>query len=105
MVVCLFCNKTSNYSEENSLFKQVSVVLIQFLRGGWEREGGWGEGGRLFEFEWERKGDGVGVGAYSRWALIQGCALIRINTVLNETYLILTSKSEFLTFIPRPLVN
>ena len=56
------------------------------------------EGGRLFEFEFEGEGGGVGVGtysrlralikfsafrmgAYSRWALIRGWALIRINTV------------------------
>ena len=52
------------------------------------------------EFEWEWEGGGVGwgghlfeagrlltfsafrMGAYSRWALIRGWALIRINTVL-----------------------
>ena len=33
-------------------------------------------GERLFEFDWEEEG----VGAYSRWALIRGWALIRINT-------------------------
>ena len=45
---------------------------------------GLGWGGRLFEFEFEFEagGGGVGVGAYSRWALIRGWALIRINTVL-----------------------
>ena len=59
--------------------------------------GGWGGGGRFFEFEWEWKGGGVGgrlfeagrlltfsalrMGAYSRWALIRDWALIRINTV------------------------
>ena len=58
---------------------------------------GWG--GRLFEFDWEEEGRGTGsgrlfepgrlltfsafrMGAYSRWALIRGWALIRINTVL-----------------------
>ena len=39
---------------------------------------GWGGGDRLFEFDWEEEG----VGAYSRWALIRGWALIRINTVI-----------------------
>ena len=34
-------------------------------------------GERLFEFDWEEEG----VGAYSRWALIRGWVLIRINTV------------------------
>ena len=38
---------------------------------------GWGGGERLFDFDWEEEG----VGAYSRWALIRGWALIRINTV------------------------
>ena len=33
-------------------------------------------GERLFEFDWEEEG----VDAYSRWALIRGWALIRINT-------------------------
>ena len=51
---------------------------------------GWG--GRLSEFEGEGEGGQVGggrllnfsvfrMGAYSRWALIRGWALIRINTV------------------------
>ena len=47
-------------------------------------------GGRLFEFDWAEEGGGGGrlltfsalrKGAYSRWALIRGWALIRINTV------------------------
>ena len=37
----------------------------------------WGGGERLFEFDWEEEG----LGAYSRWALIRGRAVIRINTV------------------------
>ena len=46
-------------------------------------------GGRLSEFEWEEKrrwGGGLltffafRIGAYLRWALIRGSALIRINT-------------------------
>ena len=41
---------------------------------------GWGE--RLFEFDWEEEG----VGAYSRWALIRGWALIRINTVIEKSF-------------------
>ena len=38
---------------------------------------GWGGGERLYEFDWEEE---EGVSAYSRWALIWGWALIRINT-------------------------
>ena len=40
--------------------------------------GRWGEGGRLLNFLAFR------MGAYSRWALIRGWALIRINTVNIE---------------------
>ena len=44
--------------------------------------GGWGGGGRYkFEFVWECEEGGVG--AYSKWALIRGWALIRINTVFE----------------------
>ena len=50
------------YSKENSVFGEVSYEYL-FNFGGGVRE------------------NGVGVGAYSRWALIQGWALIRINTV------------------------
>ena len=43
---------------------------------------GWGgrlfEAGRLFTFS------AFSMGAYSRWALIRGWALIRINTVLSS---------------------
>ena len=53
------------------------LVLTQFLGGGV----GWGgrlfEAGRLLTFTTFR------MGAYSRWALIRGWALIRINTVRN----------------------
>ena len=63
-------------------------------RGKWV---GWGW--RFIEFEWDQEGGGVGwggrlfeagrlltffafrMGAYSRWALIRGWVLIRINTV------------------------
>ena len=71
------------------------IIQVFFFWGGgggagWEREGevrvgaylslsvrgrGWGGGGRLLTFSvfW--------MGAYSRWALIRGWALFRINTV------------------------
>ena len=48
-------------------------------------------GDRLFEFDWEEEGVGAysrlltfcafKMGAYSRWTLIRGWTLIRINTV------------------------
>ena len=87
-VVCLFCNKTITGNKKtrrgnkarfllNTLKKTPSwgsllLVLNSIL-------GGWGGVGRLFEFEWECEGGGVG--AYSRlgadylflplgWALI-----------------------------------
>ena len=61
---------------------------------------GWG--GRLFEFKWEWERGGVGgrlfeagrlltfpafrMGAYSRWALIRGWALIRVNSVYSISF-------------------
>ena len=47
-------------------------LLLEFIHSS-----GWGGGERSFEFDWEEDG----VGAYSRWALIRGWGLIRINTV------------------------
>ena len=44
------------------------------------REVGWG--GRLFEAERLLPFSAFRMGAYSRWALIRGGALIRINTVV-----------------------
>ena len=43
--------------------------------------GGGGGGGRLFEAERLLTFSAFRMGAYSRWALIQGWALIRMNTV------------------------
>ena len=40
-----------------------------------------GEGGRLFEAGHLLTFSDVRMGAYSRWALLRGLALIRINTV------------------------
>ena len=45
------------------------------MGGGWGRDGRLFEAGRLLTFSAFR------MGAYSRWALIRGWALIRINTV------------------------
>ena len=61
-------------SEENSFFGRGSLLLIIYylsLRGS-----EWGGGGR-FNFAAFR------MDTYSRWALIRGSALIRINTVFN----------------------
>ena len=41
-------------------------------------------GGRLFEAGRLLTFSAFGMGAYSRWALIRGWALIRINTVFVE---------------------
>ena len=48
---------------------------------------GWG--GRLFEAGRLLTFSAVRMGAYSRWALIRGWALIRINTVATANFLIL----------------
>ena len=63
-------------SEENSAFAGVSWVLIQYFLG---RVGAWA-------------GVRVGVGAYSKWALIGGWALIRINTVISTDIEIMLEK-------------
>ena len=65
-------------------------LLLEFIHSS-----GWGGGERLFEFDWEEEVGGrlfeagrlltfsaIRMGAYSRWALIRGWALIRINTVV-----------------------
>ena len=54
---------------------------------------GWG--GRLFEAGHLLTSSAFGMGAYSRWALIQGWALIRINTVQSKYRLIC---SRFIAF-------
>ena len=55
----------------------VPYILLEFL---WE---GVGWGGRLFEAE-RLIFSAFRMGAHSRWALIRGWALIRINTVDQE---------------------
>ena len=56
------------YSEENSVFGRVSFyLLLEFLSEGV------GLGGRLLTFSAFR------MGGYSRWALIRGWAVNRIN--------------------------
>ena len=62
------------YSEENSVFRRVSLLLIISYFSVCGRE--WGGGGR-YNFAAFR------MSAYSRWALIRGWAFIRINTVFN----------------------
>ena len=65
-------------------------LLLEFIHSS-----GWGGGEHLFEFDWEEEGMGTffkagrlltfsafRMGAYLRWALIRGWALIRIDTVL-----------------------
>ena len=67
------------YAEQNSVFGRVSYhLLLEFLLEGV----GWGwcsfEAGRLLTFSAFR------MGAYSRWALIRGWVLNRIDTVMHE---------------------
>ena len=57
------------------------LVLIQFWGGARDKGVGWG--GRLFEAGRLLTFSAFRMGAYSRWALIRGWALIRINTVAN----------------------
>ena len=46
--------------------------------------GGWGGGGRLFEAGRLLTFSAFRMGAYSRWVLIRGWALIRINTEVEN---------------------
>ena len=46
-------------------------------------ERGWGGGGRIFEAGCLLTSSAFRMGAYSKWALIQGWALIQINTVIS----------------------
>ena len=75
------------YSEENSVLG--GNLLLEYIHSS-----GWGGDERLFEYDCEVEGGGhlfeavrlltfsaFRMGAYSRWALIRGWALIRINTV------------------------
>ena len=80
MVITKREDVTKQGSCENTLKKTPSSgkSLISFST--YSIFGGCGGRGGLFEFEWE----GGGVGAYSRWALIRGWALIRINTVYSR---------------------
>ena len=58
--------------------------LVAYLSlSGSGREVGWG--GRLFEAGRLLTFSAFRVGAYSRWALIRGWALIRINTVFQDS--------------------
>ena len=65
----------------------MAVVAYLSLSGS-GREVGWG--GRLFEAGRLLTFSAFRMGAYSRWALIRGWALIRINTVLHNMVLQVT---------------
>ena len=45
---------------------------------------GWGGSERFIEFDWAIGGSWLGVGDYSRWALMRDLALIRLKTVLQR---------------------
>ena len=65
--------------------------LIAYLSlSGSGREVGWG--GRLFEAGRLLTFSAFRIGAYSRWALIRGWALIRINTVCEQPSLACETK-------------
>ena len=74
-VVCLFFNKMRICNKARFLLNTLKNTPSSGKSLIGKKKGG----GRLFEFEWA--GRGGGVGAYSRWALIRGWALIQINTV------------------------
>ena len=57
------------------------VVTYLSLSGSGRR---WGGGGCLFEAGWLITFSAFRIGSYSRWVLIRGWVLIRINTVFDE---------------------
>ena len=70
------------YCEENSTFGEVSYqYLFNFNFTCNLSLSGRGRGGRLFEAGRLLTFSAFRMGAYSRWALVRGWALIRINTV------------------------
>ena len=70
------------YCEENSTFGEVSYYyLFNFNFTCNSSLSGRGRGGRLFEAGRLLTFSAFRMGAYSRWALVRGWALIRINTV------------------------
>ena len=100
--VCLFCNKTTNANNKtrrsnkarfvqntlkktpSSLKSLIRIYSVKWVGWGWALIWVWlggGGGGRLFEAGRLLTFSASRMGAYSRWALIQGWALIRINTV------------------------
>ena len=102
--VCLFCNKTINANNKtgrsnkarfllNTLKKTPSsgkslirIYSLKWVGWGWALIWVWlgeGGGGRLFEAGRLLTFSAFRMGAYSRWALIRGWVLIRINTFLN----------------------
>ena len=80
-------NKVSvKYSEENSVLGKslIRIYSLKWVGWGWALIWVWlggGGGGRLFEAGCLFTFSAFRMGAYSRWALIRGWALIRINTV------------------------
>ena len=48
-------------------------------------ERGWGGGGRVFEVGHLLTSSAFRMGAYLKWALIRGWAIIQINTVISIT--------------------
>ena len=100
--VCLFCNKAINVNNKtwrsnkasflyNTLKKTPSsgkclirIYSLKWVGWGWALISVWlggGGGGRLFEAGRLLTFSAFRMGTYSRWALIRGWALIRINTV------------------------
>ena len=60
---------------------------------------GGGGGGRLFEAGRLLTFSAFRMGAYSRWALIRGWALIRINTVLCNIFLVARANVSILMLV------
>ena len=71
MSISISLSLTSIISE----FSGAAFSMSDIVGGGWGG-GGWGGGGRLFEAGHLLPFSAIRMGAYSRWALIRGSALI-----------------------------
>ena len=112
----MLITKREEVTKQNTLKKTPSsgksvirIYSLKWVRSGWALIWVWfggGGGGRLFEAGRLLTFSAFRMGAYSRWALIRGRALIRINTVTcfcmrakrSVCYLALAQASTFYFF-------
>ena len=81
----------STYSISISISLSLTSIFSEFSGTAFSMSdivgGGWGGGGRFFGTGRLLPFSAIRMGAYSRWALIRGSALIWINTVFKKIYI------------------